>query len=62
MLPKRRMRFPLLDDFARIFGTENLGKLADEHKVAGRAIPGDLPNGRVETTSLGVKENPAYAL
>jgi hypothetical protein len=56
------MRFPLLDDFARIFGTENLGKLAGEQKVAGGAIPGDLPNGRVETTSLGVKENPAYAL
>jgi hypothetical protein len=28
------MRFPLLDDFARIFGTEILGKLANEQKVA----------------------------
>ena len=37
MLPKRRMRFPLLDDFARIFGTEILGQLADEQKVAGGA-------------------------
>ncbi|KAF5409042.1 MAG: hypothetical protein Udaeo2_07220 [Candidatus Udaeobacter sp.] len=56
------MRFPLLDDFARIFGTEILGKLADEQKVAGGAILGDLPNGRAETISLGIKENPAYAL
>jgi hypothetical protein len=31
------MSFPLLDDFARIFGTEILGKLADEQKVAGGA-------------------------
>jgi hypothetical protein len=31
------MRFPLLDDFARIFGTEILGKPADEQKVAGGA-------------------------
>jgi hypothetical protein len=31
------MRFPLLDDSARIFGTEILGKLADEQKVAGGA-------------------------
>jgi hypothetical protein len=31
------MRFSLLDDFARIFGTEILGKFADEQKVSGGA-------------------------
>jgi len=37
MFPKRRTRFPLLDDVERIFGRLILGKLADEQKVAGGA-------------------------
>ena len=62
MLPKRRMRFPLLDDFAHIFGTEILGKLADSSKSRAAHDSRSSPKWRAETISLGVKENPAYAL
>ena len=41
---------------------EILRKLGTNKKCERRAIPGDLPKGRPETISLGVKENPAYAM